>query len=134
MKMILNVKIKSPIFISGRSKRKDRCPNVELEQTEPCPCHQLLSQPCGNWSACILPHPPAAGALKGWTSERETQECGQGVRYRAVACVEQQRRLVDPTLCSETGRNHIDPFEDQQHEKEALSKLKVVLSNVYSVH
>uniref|UniRef100_H3D083 Thrombospondin type-1 domain-containing protein 7A n=1 Tax=Tetraodon nigroviridis TaxID=99883 RepID=H3D083_TETNG len=89
--------------LTGRSRKKEHCLNVELEQTEPCPCDELLSQPYGNWSACILPDPPAAGALKGWTSEREIKECGQGVRYRAVACVEQQGHLVDPTLCTEMG-------------------------------
>uniref|UniRef100_A0A674ML26 Thrombospondin type-1 domain-containing protein 7A n=1 Tax=Takifugu rubripes TaxID=31033 RepID=A0A674ML26_TAKRU len=89
--------------LTGRSKKKDHCLNVELEQTETCPCDEVLSQPYGNWSACILPDPSAAGALKGWTSQREIKECGQGVRYRAVACVDQRGRLVDPTLCTDTG-------------------------------
>lgn len=103
------------ISCPGRSKKKDHCLNVELEQTETCPCDEVLSQPFGNWSACILPDPSAAGALKGWRSQREIKECGQGVRYRAVACVGQQGHLVDPTLCTDTGRNHKDRFEDEQH-------------------
>lgn len=105
------------MFCSGRSRKKEHCLNVELEQTEACPCDELLSQPYGNWSACILPDPSAAGAFKGWTSQQEIKECGQGVRYRAVACVEQQGRLLDPTLCTEMGRSHKDRLEDQQNLK-----------------
>lgn len=90
---------------------------MEMEQTEACPCDELLSQPYGNWSACILPDPSAVGAFKGWTSQQEIKECGQGVRFRAVACVEQQGRLLDPTLCTEMGRSHKDRLEDQQNVK-----------------
>lgn len=98
------------IFSSGRSKKKEHCLNEKLyplEETETCPCDEFLSQPYGNWSACILPDPSAPGSLKGWMSHREVKECGHGVRYRAVACVDQQGHLVDPTLCTDSGRIEI---------------------------
>uniref|UniRef100_A0A671XNQ9 Thrombospondin type-1 domain-containing protein 7A n=1 Tax=Sparus aurata TaxID=8175 RepID=A0A671XNQ9_SPAAU len=92
--------------LSGRSKKKDHCLNEKsypLEETETCPCDEFLSQPYGNWSVCILPDPSAPGSLKGWMSHREVKECGQGLRYRAVACIDQQGHLVDPTLCTDSG-------------------------------
>ncbi|TKS67458.1 Thrombospondin type-1 domain-containing protein 7A [Collichthys lucidus] len=92
--------------LSGRSKKKDHCLNEKLyplEETETCPCDEFLSQPYGNWSACILPDPSAPGSLKGWMSHREVKECGQGLRYRAVACIDQQGHLVHPTLCTDSG-------------------------------
>lgn len=95
------------IFYSGRSKKKDHCLNEKsypLEETETCPCDEFLSQPYGNWSVCILPDPSAPGSLKGWMSHREVKECGQGLRYRAVACIDQQGHLVDPTLCTDSGK------------------------------
>lgn len=101
------------IFCSGRSKKKEHCLNegsYPLEETEPCPCEEFLSQPYGNWSACILPDRPVPGSLLGWTSHREVKECGQGLRYRAVACVNQQAYLVDPTLCTDSGTTVILEF------------------------
>lgn len=95
------------VFSSGRSKKKEHCLNKELyplEETETCPCDEFLSQPYGNWSACILPDPSTPGSLKGWTRRREIKECGQGVRYRAVACIDRQGHLVDPALCTECGK------------------------------
>uniref|UniRef100_A0A8C5G0V7 Thrombospondin, type I, domain containing 7Ba n=1 Tax=Gouania willdenowi TaxID=441366 RepID=A0A8C5G0V7_GOUWI len=92
--------------LTGRSKKKDHCLNEKLhplEETLACPCDTFLSQPYGNWSACILPHPTVIGSLHGWMSHREVKECGQGLRYRAVACINQQGHLVDPTLCTESG-------------------------------
>ncbi|KAG8000762.1 Thrombospondin type-1 domain-containing protein 7B [Nibea albiflora] len=92
--------------LTGRSKKKDHCLNEKLyplEETETCPCDEFLSQPYGNWSGCILPDPSAPGSLKGWMSHREVKECGQGLRYRAVACIDQQGHLVNPTLCTDSG-------------------------------
>ncbi|XP_034549450.1 thrombospondin type-1 domain-containing protein 7B [Notolabrus celidotus] len=89
----------------GRSKKKEQCLNKELhplEDTETCPCKDFLSQPFGNWSACILPDHLAPGQ-QGWITQREIKECGPGLRYRAVACVDQHGHLVNPTLCTESG-------------------------------
>jgi len=97
------------IFSSGRSKKKEHCLNKErypLEETEMCPCDEFLSQPYGNWSACILHDPSAPGSLHGWMSHREVKEYGQGLRYRAVACIDQQGHLVDPPPCTDSGRTH----------------------------
>uniref|UniRef100_A0A3P8SWS5 Thrombospondin type 1 domain containing 7B n=1 Tax=Amphiprion percula TaxID=161767 RepID=A0A3P8SWS5_AMPPE len=88
-----------------RSKKKEHCLNEKLyplEETETCPCDEFLSQPYGNWSACILPDPSVPGSLQGWMSHREVKECGQGLRYRAVACINQQGLLVNPTLCTDS--------------------------------
>ncbi|XP_039883311.1 thrombospondin type-1 domain-containing protein 7B isoform X1 [Simochromis diagramma] len=92
--------------LAGRSKKKETCLNKELyplEETETCPCDEFLSQPCGNWSACILPDPSVSGSSQGWMSHREVKECGQGLRHRAVACINQQENLVSPALCTESG-------------------------------
>lgn len=99
------------IFCLGRSKKKETCLNKELhplEETETCPCDEFLSQPCGNWSACILPDPSVLGSSQGWMSHREVKDCGQGLRYRAVACINQQENLVSPSLCTESGRTNWD--------------------------
>ncbi|XP_014851900.1 PREDICTED: thrombospondin type-1 domain-containing protein 7B isoform X1 [Poecilia mexicana] len=90
----------------GRSKKKERCLNQEmypLEENQTCPCNEFLSQPFGNWSACILPNPPVFESLHGWMRHRELKECGQGLRYRAVACIDQRGRLVNPALCTDSG-------------------------------
>ncbi|KAM4608386.1 thrombospondin type-1 domain-containing protein 7B [Polymixia lowei] len=92
--------------LAGRSKKKERCLNGDLyplAEAEPCPCEEFLSQPYGNWSSCILPDPLGPGSLQGWRSQREVKECGQGLRYKAVACIDQQGHLVDPTLCTDSG-------------------------------
>lgn len=94
------------IFFLGRSKKKERCLNEDLhplEETKTCPCDEFLSQPYGNWSACILPNPLVFESLQGWMVHREVKECGQGVRYRAVACIDQRGHLVNPTFCTDTG-------------------------------
>uniref|UniRef100_A0A672IN76 Thrombospondin type-1 domain-containing protein 7A n=1 Tax=Salarias fasciatus TaxID=181472 RepID=A0A672IN76_SALFA len=92
--------------LTGRSKKKEHCLNeglYPLEETQTCPCDEFLSQPYGNWSACILRGSSALGSLQGWMSHREVKECGQGLRYKAVACVNQQGHLVEPTLCTDSG-------------------------------
>ncbi|XP_077473854.1 thrombospondin type-1 domain-containing protein 7B isoform X1 [Stigmatopora argus] len=92
--------------LTGRSKKKEECLNetlYPLEEKETCPCQKYLSQPFGNWSDCILHEPSTAGSLHGWMSHQKAKECGQGLRYRAVSCIDQQGRLVEPFLCTETG-------------------------------
>lgn len=94
------------VSCSGRSKKKERCLNEELhplEEVEACPCDEFLSQPYGDWSACVLPDRSAHSSLQGWMSRREVKECGQGLRFRAVACLNQRGHLVEPTLCTQAG-------------------------------
>uniref|UniRef100_A0A8C6TPE6 Thrombospondin, type I, domain containing 7Ba n=1 Tax=Neogobius melanostomus TaxID=47308 RepID=A0A8C6TPE6_9GOBI len=93
--------------LTGRSKKKEQCLDEKLHplvETEPCPCDELLSQPFGNWSECLLPDPrPPGPQQQRWRSQRQVKECGQGVKYRAVGCMDQSGRPVEPTLCTETG-------------------------------
>ena len=93
--------------LPGRSKKKDRCLKetaFPLAETEDCPCDDFLSQPHGNWSACVLPVPTAPpGALRGWGRYHRRKECGPGLRFKALACVDRSGRLVDPTLCTHSG-------------------------------
>uniref|UniRef100_A0A672YXA7 Thrombospondin, type I, domain containing 7Ba n=1 Tax=Sphaeramia orbicularis TaxID=375764 RepID=A0A672YXA7_9TELE len=92
--------------LTGRSKKKEHCLNetlYPLEDTEACPCQEFLSQPFGNWSACVLPGPTSTGSQQGWMGHRQVKECGQGLRYRAVACMDPQGRPVEPTVCTDTG-------------------------------
>ncbi|CAL8267595.1 unnamed protein product [Lota lota] len=93
--------------LTGRSKKKERCLKeaaFPLVETEDCPCNDFLSQPHGNWSACVLPAPAAPpGALRGWSRYHRRKECGQGLRFKALACVDRRGHLVDPKLCTHSG-------------------------------
>ena len=99
---------------TGRSKKKGRCLRAELYplvEMEACPCDNFLSRPYGNWSSCILPESPGPSAMLGWRgkgeglteAQREARECGQGLRYRALLCLDQQEQVVSHTLCSDSG-------------------------------
>ncbi|KAG7464148.1 hypothetical protein MATL_G00184190 [Megalops atlanticus] len=92
--------------LTGRSKKRERCQRSDLYpllETEPCPCKDFLLRPQGNWSDCILPDGRVLAAPLGWRGSREVRECGQGVRYRAGACMDRDNRPVHPTLCSSSG-------------------------------
>ncbi|XP_062313300.1 thrombospondin type-1 domain-containing protein 7B [Osmerus eperlanus] len=100
--------------LTGRSKKKGRCLRAELYplvETEACPCDNFLSRPYGNWSSCILPESPGLSTMLGWRgkgeglteAQREARECGQGLRYRALLCLDQQEQVVSHTLCSDSG-------------------------------
>jgi hypothetical protein len=93
-------------LFSGRSRKQDRCLKEDLYplvESEPCPCEEFVSQPYGNWSSCVLSETPVQGSLQGWRGRREARDCGQGLRYRAVACLDHEAHLVSPELCSESG-------------------------------
>ncbi len=94
---------------SGRSRKQVRCQREDLYplvESEPCPCEEFVSQPYGNWSSCILSETPA----QGWRGRREARDCGHGLRYRAVACLDHQAHLVSLDLCSESGSSTSSPF------------------------
>lgn len=91
---------------AGRSRKRPRCQREDLYplvETEECPCDTFLSQPFGNWSSCILPEIASANSRHSWQARRDARECGQGLRYRAVACMDHGDHLVSPDLCSESG-------------------------------
>ncbi|TRY95360.1 hypothetical protein DNTS_002845 [Danionella cerebrum] len=86
--------------LTGRGRKQERCQREDwypLMESEPCPCEEFTSQPYGNWSSCIL------SETAGWRSRQEARDCGQGLRFRAVACLDHEAHLVSPDLCSESG-------------------------------
>ncbi|XP_055083740.1 thrombospondin type-1 domain-containing protein 7A [Periophthalmus magnuspinnatus] len=99
----------------GRSKKKDKCKNTQmypLSETQYCPCDKYNAQPVGNWSDCILPEgSPASGGRgqlevttgSGVKGQPEVKECGQGYRYQAMVCYDQDNRLVETARCNSHG-------------------------------
>lgn len=69
-------------------------------------CDELIPEPWGNWSVCILPNAPSPLLPYGWRGEKEVRECGEGKRYHAMACLDQKGRLLDPSQCAETGQSN----------------------------
>ncbi|XP_041421849.1 thrombospondin type-1 domain-containing protein 7A isoform X2 [Xenopus laevis] len=89
----------------GKSKKKDKCKNAQLYpviETQFCPCDKYSAQPVGNWSDCILPEGKVE-ALLGIKVQGEIKECGQGYRYQAMACYDQNSRLVETSRCNSHG-------------------------------
>lgn len=76
-----------------------------LVESKPCVCEELISEPWGNWSVCILPNAPPPFSTPGWKGDKEVRECGEGKRYHAIACLDQKGRLLDPSQCAETGQS-----------------------------
>ncbi|XP_052004347.1 thrombospondin type-1 domain-containing protein 7B-like [Xyrauchen texanus] len=92
--------------LTGRSRKQVHCQREDLFpllESESCPCDEFVSQPYGNWSSCILPETSMQASLPGWRGRRDTRDCGQGLCYRAVACLDHEGHLVSPDRCSETG-------------------------------
>uniref|UniRef100_A0A8C5FJG1 Thrombospondin, type I, domain containing 7Ab n=1 Tax=Gadus morhua TaxID=8049 RepID=A0A8C5FJG1_GADMO len=88
----------------GRSKKKDRCKNGQMypqSETQYCPCDKYNAQPVGEWSDCILAG--AAARLPGLRVQAEVRECGQGYRYQAMVCYDQDGRLVETSRCNSHG-------------------------------
>ncbi|XP_030627616.1 thrombospondin type-1 domain-containing protein 7B [Chanos chanos] len=104
----------------GHSKRRSHCHQESLfplVEKEICPCSEYKVQPYGDWSPCLLPEAHdwnsfslGQGGLQWdqraahlWRVQWSRRECGQGLRYRAIACLDHQGLLVDPAHCSTTG-------------------------------
>nr|XP_043890586.1 thrombospondin type-1 domain-containing protein 7A-like isoform X7 [Solea senegalensis] len=90
----------------GRSKKKDKCKNTQmypLSETQYCPCDKYNAQPVGNWSDCILPEGGRAESVLGLKVQGDVKECGQGYRYQAMACYDQDNRLVETSRCNSHG-------------------------------
>ncbi|XP_053326814.1 thrombospondin type-1 domain-containing protein 7B [Spea bombifrons] len=91
--------------LTGRSKKRERCQNTAiypLVETEMCHCGLYKSQPYGNWSDCIIPGATPESQLGGNKAEG-VRLCGEGLRFRDVACYDLTGRIVDPALCSHSG-------------------------------
>ncbi|KAK3543975.1 hypothetical protein QTP70_032735, partial [Hemibagrus guttatus] len=91
--------------VTGRSRKRERCLKEDvypLVESEPCVCDELISEPWGNWSVCILSSVLPPLSTHGWRGEKEVHECGDGKRYHAIACLDQKGRLLNPSQCAET--------------------------------
>ncbi|XP_019481931.1 PREDICTED: thrombospondin type-1 domain-containing protein 7B [Hipposideros armiger] len=91
--------------ITGKSRKKEKCQDADLYplvETELCPCDVFISQPYGNWSDCILPE-GRREPQRGLRVQGDSKECGEGVRFRAIACSDQNGRPVEPSRCSSSG-------------------------------
>ncbi|XP_043550004.1 thrombospondin type-1 domain-containing protein 7B [Chiloscyllium plagiosum] len=86
----------------GKNKKKEKCLKESLVETRSCPCDKYFSQPQGNWSDCILPENKVTLQL-GMKVQGDVKDCGKGVHYRAIACYDQDKKLVNPWLCSNSG-------------------------------
>uniref|UniRef100_A0A8C1KEC3 Thrombospondin type-1 domain-containing protein 7A n=1 Tax=Cyprinus carpio TaxID=7962 RepID=A0A8C1KEC3_CYPCA len=89
----------------GKSKKKDKCKNSQmypLSETQYCPCDKYNAQPVGNWSDCILPEGRVENAA-GMKVQGDVKECGQGYRYQAMVCYDQDNRLVETSRCNSHG-------------------------------
>lgn len=91
---------------TGKSRKKEKCQDADLYplvETEVCPCDEFISQPYGNWSDCILPEGRRELQRGSWV-QGDSKECGEGTRFRAVACSDKNGRPVDPSYCSSSGK------------------------------
>lgn len=102
----------SPSFdtlcFSGRSKKKDKCKNTQmypLSETQYCPCNKYNAWPVGNWSDCILPERGSVDDVLGLKVPGDIKHCGQGYRYQAMACYDQDNRLVETARCNSHGQH-----------------------------
>lgn len=97
-----------PLLSAGRSKKKDKCKNTQmypLSETQYCPCDKYNAQPVGNWSDCILPEGGRAESVLGMKVQGDVKECGQGYRYQAMVCYDQDNRLVETSRCNSHGES-----------------------------
>uniref|UniRef100_A0A8C1X0D4 Thrombospondin type-1 domain-containing protein 7A n=1 Tax=Cyprinus carpio TaxID=7962 RepID=A0A8C1X0D4_CYPCA len=89
----------------GKSKKKDKCKNGQmypLSETQYCPCDKYNAQPVGNWSDCILPEGRVESAVV-MKVQGDVKECGQGYRYQAMVCYDQDNKLVETSRCNSHG-------------------------------
>ncbi|XP_005315890.2 thrombospondin type-1 domain-containing protein 7B isoform X1 [Ictidomys tridecemlineatus] len=91
--------------LTGKSRKKEKCQDAHLYplvEAELCPCDVFISQPYGNWSDCILPEDKRE-PHRGLRIHGESKECGEGMRFQAIACSDKNGRPVDPSYCSSSG-------------------------------
>uniref|UniRef100_A0A8C6PXE4 Thrombospondin type-1 domain-containing protein 7A n=1 Tax=Nothobranchius furzeri TaxID=105023 RepID=A0A8C6PXE4_NOTFU len=93
-------------ILLGKSKKRDQCKNNQmypLSETQYCPCNKYNAQPVGNWSDCILPEGSRVEGLLGMKVQGDIKECGQGYRYQAMVCYDQDNRIVETSRCNSHG-------------------------------
>ncbi|CAL8295635.1 unnamed protein product [Merluccius merluccius] len=93
-------------LLVGKSKKRDQCKNNQLypvTETQYCPCNKYNAQPMGNWSDCILPEGGRLEGQLGMKVQGDIKECGQGYRYQAMVCYDQDNRLVETSRCNSHG-------------------------------
>lgn len=94
------------VFFSGKSKKRDQCKNNQvypLSETQYCPCNKYNAQPLGNWSDCVLPEGGRMEGQLGMRVQGDIKECGQGYRYQATVCYDQDNRIVETSRCNSHG-------------------------------
>ena len=74
-----------------------------LSETQYCPCNKYNAQPVGNWSDCILPENGRMEGQLGMKVQGDIKECGQGYRYQAMVCYDQDNRIVETSRCNSHG-------------------------------
>ncbi len=91
---------------TGKSKKREQCKNTQmypLSETQYCPCNKYNAQSVGNWSDCILPEGGRVEGLLGMKVQGDIKECGQGYRFQAMVCYDQDNRLVETSRCNSHG-------------------------------
>lgn len=78
-----------------------------LSETHYCPCNKYNAQPVGNWSDCVLPEGGRLEVQLGMKVQGDVKECGQGYRYQAMACYNQDNQIVETSRCNSHG---LSPF------------------------
>lgn len=84
-----------------------------LSETQYCPCNKYNAWPVGNWSDCILPERDRLDNVLGLTVPGDVKQCGQGYRYQAMACYDQDGRLVETARCNSHGQWSDGQIQDQ---------------------
>uniref|UniRef100_H3CL39 Thrombospondin type-1 domain-containing protein 7A n=1 Tax=Tetraodon nigroviridis TaxID=99883 RepID=H3CL39_TETNG len=93
-------------MLMGKSKKREQCRNHQmypLSETQYCPCNKYNAQPVGNWSDCVLPEGGRFEGQLGMKVQGDIKECGQGYRYQAMACYNQDNQIVETSRCNSHG-------------------------------
>nr|XP_043908423.1 thrombospondin type-1 domain-containing protein 7A-like isoform X2 [Solea senegalensis] len=101
----VGVRVRKRMLV-GKSKKRDQCKNHQvypLSETQYCPCNKYNAQPVGNWSDCVLPEGGRLEGQLGMKVQGDIKECGQGYRYQAMACYDQDSRIVETSRCNSHG-------------------------------
>ena len=84
-----------------------------LSETQYCPCNKYNAQPVGNWSDCVLPDGGRLEGSLGMKVQGDIKECGQGYRFQAMVCYDQDNRIVETSRCNSHGEAKIHAYRIQ---------------------